>query len=410
MTTERVPFRFGGHRVAADATAEREDDPLLALGYARSPFPEPGLDTGAFYVGHMEPQVEIIERWVSEADIATRFERPSPSPIRPLAIRGSIGVGKTHVLKALEKTLASREDLAVTRKSLPEEGMERILLANLLLHNIPLGNQDANVVAVSSSVPLIDRIVLAANGNWRSSIMNEIETLRPNSLLAQALLVVIESQRDEYRTMLARWLSRGVTTPGQRAKLNLARPLEGEGQSIRAIADLLRIARAAREIQVWFTLIDQLEDLWRPGVISAGRRARLLTDLRFLVDLALEGAPIAVLLAWNTEVNAEDHIQVEYQALWRRLGTPVDLPGLGQKDVWPFAHEYLSRATTRRAMSELKPLRERFRATLEAQTPRVIRSLKDDPQASLGSAFASHRVLHHWRIIADEIAAGLRSG
>jgi hypothetical protein len=407
VSTERRPFRFASHKGADDGSGDSDDDPILALGYVRNPFPEPGLDTGAFYIRHMEPQIKALETWVSDAQAATDPVSPAHQPVRPIAIRGSIGVGKTHVLKALEKDLSEGDGLAVTRKNLPEEGMERILLANLLLHNLPSGHPDTEITGEPSSVPILDRIVARLAGDRRPAIMTELEHLAPRSLFAQAFQSVVASGRDDYRAVLARWLSRGMTTPTQRAKIHLARPLEGEGQAIRAIADLLQLARAAGELQVWFVLVDQLEDLWRPGVVTPGRRARLLTDLRFLVDLALEGAPIATLLAWNTEVNAEDHIQVEYQALWRRLGTPVDLPGLGQKDVWPFAQEYLKHATVRKSATQLRSRRDRFRTALEARTPQVVRTLTNDPQARLGSVFASHRVLHHWRACAPEVAAEL---
>ncbi|WP_156040797.1 hypothetical protein [Chondromyces apiculatus] len=151
--------------------------------------------------------------------------------------------------------------------------------------------------------------------------------------------------------------------------------------------------------------MDQLEDLWRVGVISPGRRARFLTDLRSLIDLGLEGAPIAVLLAWNTEVTmGEDKLESEYQALWRRLGDPIDLPGLEAKDVWPFATEYLEHAQT---VSEkgVKSTNKRFRQLLENSTEGLVKDLRQDPKARLGPhRFAPYQVLHHWRKAAVRIA------
>src|SRR5262249_18202193 len=113
-----------------------------------------------------------------------------------------------------------------------------------------------------------------------------------------------------------------------------------------------------------------------------------------------------VLLAWNTEVTArEDKIETEYQALWRRLGDPLDLPGLEEKDVWPFAEEYLKHA--QRRDGEL-PRRKHFREMLKQLARQVVEALRDDAKARLSpQSFASYRVLHHWREAAARVARAL---
>lgn len=409
------PFRFG-------ARSDESDDESTSLfevaGYVSNPFPDPGLDTGAFYRGHMSAQVTQIEAWVHEVDVSTDLEHESSGPVRPLAVRGSIGVGKTHLLKALEAQLSSRDHCAVVRKNIPEEGMDRLLLATLLLNSLPRGDESVELPKIPSALPLLDRIVAVARskGDRALSVRSTLERLT-TSLIARPLLRVVdevdESRESDLRAWLARWLLRGHTTPVQRNKLGLTKPLEGEGQAIQAVADLLRVARATGGVQTWFVLFDQLEDLWRAGVISAGRRARFLTDLRFLIDLGLEGAPIAVLLAWNTEVDhtrlsgeGEDRLEREYQALWRRLGDPVDLPGLQAEDIWPFAKEYLKHGSRAPGQQDvMKALRAQFREGLEEKTKGIVAALRQDPRARLGpQRFASYRVLYHWREAAATVA------
>jgi hypothetical protein len=403
------PFHLGAQTGAGD---DELRDPFAPTGYAGNPFPEPGLDTGALYVEHMLGQVKKLDTWVTDVLAATDLERPRSGPVRPLAIRGSIGVGKTHVLKTLERGLTRRDRVAVVRKNLPEEGMDRLLLATLLLGSLPQGDSDVDLPEAPSALPLLDRIVVVARSGAVSRDVRETLEGLSGSLIAGPLLRIIAEQdrarEADLRAWFSRWLLRGHTTPIQRSKLGLAKPLEGEGQAIRAVTDLMRAARAARQVQVWFLLVDQLEDLWRIGVISPGRRARFLTDVRSLVDFGLEGAPIAVLLAWNTLVTtSEDKIETEYQALWRRLGDPLDLPGLQQKDVWPFAEEYLKHAQRREGPGER---RKRFTERLRQSTGDVWTALGSDSKARLGpQSFASYRVLHHWREAAARVAGGLQN-
>jgi hypothetical protein len=398
------PFRLGARTVSGDDDVR---DPFAPTGYVGNPFPEPGLDTGALYIEHMPDQVKKLDAWVTDVLRTTDLDRPRSGPVRPLAIRGSIGVGKTHILKALERDLAQRDLVAVVRKNLPEEGMDRLLLATLLLGSLPHGDIEVDLPRTPSALPLLDRIVVVArSGAFSRQVRETLEGLS-GSLISRPLLRIIGEQdrarEADLRAWFSRWLLRGHTTPIQRSKLGLAKPLEGEGQAIRAVADLMRTARAARQVQTWFVLIDQLEDLWRSGVISPGRRARFLTDARSFVDLGLEGAPIAVLLAWNTLVTAsEDRIETEYQALWRRLGDPLDLPGLEGKDVWPFAEEYLKHAQRREGEIEH---RKRFKEQLRLRTENVKRALRSDQKARLSpQSFASYRVLHHWREEAARVA------
>ncbi|HSN97248.1 MAG TPA: hypothetical protein VLS89_03085 [Candidatus Nanopelagicales bacterium] len=404
------PFRLGA-RALPDAA---DPNPFTVTGFAGNPFPEPGLDTGALYVAHMSEQVKALDAWVNDVEDATDLKRAASGPVRPIAVRGSIGVGKTHLLKTLERDLSTRSLTAVIRKNLPDEGMDRLLLATLLLGSLPRGDEELDLPPVPSALPLLDRIVVASRSSGRGRHLREVLFGLTGSPIAPPLLRVLDesdrAREAELRAWFARWLLRGHTTPIQRSKLGLAKPLEGEGQAIRAVADLMRAARATRQVQRWFVLIDQLEDLWRAGVISPGRRARFLTDLRSLVDLGLEGAPIAVLLAWNTEITTgEDKLETEYQALWRRLGDPLELPGIEVKDIWPFAKEYLDNAQ-RLPEKGGQALRKQFREELEQSTGMVVNALREDSRARLGpQRFATYRVLHHWREAASMVARKLNS-
>ena len=385
-------FQLGGTR--ADAT------PFARFGFSRNPFPEPGLDTGVYYTGHMQREIAEVNRWLQTV-------QNGQGPVRPLAVRGALGVGKTHLLKAIQSGLAETSGLSVLRKNLSEESMTRLLLSSLLLQSLPSGDGEMPEGMEPSTLPLLDKVIAHGRATRHNEIRVALETLGVESMLAAPVKLIIgrEESREtaELRIWLARWIARAHTTPVQRNKLGLAGPLDGEGQAIRVATDLARLGRAAGEIKLWFVLIDQLEDLWREGVITPGRRARFLTDVRFLVDLALEGAPVAVLLAWNVAVAArEDLLKREYLALWRRLGDPVDIPGLPAEDVWPFAQAYIVAAPT----TPKKTARPEFVERLRGEgKDTVLDRLASDPLAALGmQRFASYRVLHHWREVAEDLA------
>ncbi len=378
-------------------------------GFVGNPFPEPGLERGVLYSGHMEGELERINTWLERTQNLALGD-----PVTPLAIRGTIGVGKTHLLKAIQDGLeAGGERIFVCRRALTEESMKNLLLATLLLHSLPEGDRQTPLrPEMSSQIPLLDRLVSAERLlHHRNAIHEAMERLGSESPLRAPLqkLIGMKDTRAEAeaRKLLATWLLRGPTTPAQRGKIGVSSALDGEGQAVRAVADLLRMGQAAGLVKVWFVLLDQLEELYRPHVITPGRRARFLTDLRLLIDLAYEGAPIAVLLAWNTEValvsgSAEDRLQQDYRALWRRLGTTIDLPGLKEKDIWPFAQAYLDAAPK---VSGRDRERKAFQDGLQSSIAEVVATLKNDKEARLGPEhLMTARVLHHWRQLAHQRA------
>lgn len=390
------------------ALARSEKSRFEQHGLVGNPFPEPGLDRGVLYSGHMTEELERINGWLDETQ-----RLAVGKPVSPMAIRGTIGVGKTHLLKAIQNGLETGEQgIFVCRRALTEGGMKNLLLANLLLESLPPGDESIPLDRASSSVPLLDRLVVAERMmDRRGDIQKILNNLGSESSLRaplQKLFAIPDARTEaETRKLLAIWLKRGHTTPVQRNKIGVTNALEGEGQAVRAVADLMRVAQGAGLLKVWFVLLDQLEELFRPNVITPGRRARFLTDLRFLVDLAYEGAPIAVLVAWNTEIavptgSQDDPLQREYRALWRRLADPVDLPGLPEKHIWPFAQAYLEAA---QALPGRDVERKRFIEQLELLTPVVTEKLKSDQEAKLGAErFMTARVLHHWRLTAEELS------
>lgn len=375
-------------------------DPFLRFGVEGNPFPERGLGTGVFYSEHMKAEQLAVNEWIGRVGRAAPDSSSTAQGVPPLAVFGSLGVGKTHLLVALQRGLEANPRTPVLRKGLTDDGSTRLTLAGLILRFLPFSGQDDE--PGSRLVREIARAASASDDD-RRRIFGAIDESSPLRIPLGALLRT--DAEPEAGVWLARWLRREYTTPIQRAKLGLSGILETEGQAVRAVADLMRLARASGLIRVWFIMIDQLEELWREGVVTPSRRARFLTDLRMLIDQALEGAPIAVLLAWNTTTadstiiaNVGQQIQRDYLALWQRLGPPVDLRPLRADDVWPFAVEYLkAKGVTDGADQH----RASLFARLRAETPAVLTALqKRSPQG----LFAPRAALEVWRAAADTCA------
>lgn len=380
---------------------------FAAFGLEANPFPASGIESGVLYARHMMAEANAVNHWIQEVANATKLNGVVASqPVRPLAISGSLGAGKTHLLRAMERGLQRNLKTPVLRRPLTEEGMTRLVLANLILRHVPFSDQDSVEDGDEPTTQLLRLIVdeIRQSGSTVSRLRDVLAEGSP--LLAPMDVLKSASQPKDRVLWLSRWMRREYTTPGQRAKIGLSGVLESEGQAIRAIADLLRLAHAAGIIQVWFVMIDQLEELWREGVITPSRRARFLTDVRLLVDQALEGAPIAVLLAWNTYASLErssnigTQIQNDYHALWQRLGEPADLPMLKQGDIWPFAEEYLGdKGITASARDD----RMKLYKLLKRQRESVLQILQEDEN---DTTFAPRQVLRAWRDAAERVAKG----
>lgn len=388
--------------------------PFAEFGYLENPFPPSGL-SGPLYTAHMPSALERINQWLATVQSATARGEQVP----PLALRGALGVGKTHLLQTIESGLSRYAKFPVLRRNLTDMGMTKLLLANLLLGALPNLRQTAGLlipIAAPSAVPLLDEIAEQGRKEGRSRRQEVLSVLDSASSLRMPLERVFEADvmtEADLRRWFALWLTRGTTTPRQRNKLGLSAPLEGEGQAISAIADLMRVARKLGLLQAWFVLIDQFEEVWRPHVLTEGRAARFLTDTRTLIDSAFLGAPIAVLLAWNTKATAadaaggEDELAERYRALWQRLGSPIDLPGLRLQDLWPFAMHYLENVSPSRVIPQAEAKRRVFADLLQRKGWLPVGKLLDGNSfnAMLGpEQFAQRSVLQAWREVAAQLA------
>jgi len=379
----------------------------VSTGYLRNPFPETGVGSAVLYTGHMPNQVANITQWGS------RIQSMAAGPLEhiripPLAIEGSLGTGKTHLLATMKREL-ERPNVATLHVNLTQKGASRLLLSRLLLDGLRVVGRDLAPTTLTA-VPLLD-LIQSTDKEGSSSLLDKLPDL-DLQVLSRPIERILTAQgetRIDLAKTLGKWLVGAHTTPSQLSRLDLAGPIQGEGEPIVAIADLMKISHAANWVRTWYILIDQLEELWRPGVVGPASRAKFLTDVRDLVDLGLQGAPIATVLAWNTEVSldAGAELKESYRALWQRLGEPTSIPGLSSGDVLPFARAYLDAAERNPEMVQVGEgnRRELFRKRLEASEPDVQERLAQNKEARLGHGRSTARgVLSAWRTTADALA------
>ena len=245
--------------------------------------------------------------------------------------------------------------LMVSSQTLVEAGMKTLLLSNLLLEALNQPLPSGNVQTDSAEMPLLAMAVeqMLASKNAHTILQN----IPPSSPIHKPLMRIAAARNatdaSRLTLLLSSWLARRNLTPGQLESLGLGGKLEGEGQAVRAFAHVCRFAKSAMDFRVWFLFVDQMEDLWRRDVTTALRRTRFLTDLRTLIDEALEGCPVAITLAWNTEVliggsrvaeDIEERLRRDYLALFSRISNVVHISTLPRKDLLPFAKAYIEYA------------------------------------------------------------------
>lgn len=364
---------------------ETENVWLRKFGIRENPFPPSGVSSSVFFGEHLTRELLEVKLWVNQG--AQRADRAS---YQPLAIEGSLGVGKTHLLKTIHRELRLTQRAESLYCNLTDQGSERLLLSSLLLNSLRDFQRDR---FQESPLPLLK--VVMEKRDELSEISSQMENGDP--LKAPLLRIANDPELED---ILARWLLREYTTPSQRAKIGVSGMLDAEGAAIRAFVSLIRTARQVGAINSCFVLIDQLEELWRPRVVTDAKRARFLTDVRLLVDLGLAGAPINVLLAWNTRVDlhsTEERLKEDYRALSQRLTQIVHLPGLHRDLIWPFADAYLRQLPRTAEVSELSK-------SLKAQESRVWDRVLNDGEAVLGANVVTPRgALKAWRTTAEEL-------
>jgi hypothetical protein len=176
----------------------------------------------------------------------------------------------------------------------------------------------------------------------------------PKGPLSAALRLAWETpltERPERARLISRWLQRSPLTPTEAMRVGLHRRIDWEGELIRTAAEFLRLARELEVLRTFFLFVDQLEDLFGRG-FSDLRRARILSDLRSLVDEIDAGAPIGLMLAWTPDFSeggrmagsrsVEMEFKEKYEALFARMQRRrVNLPLLSSDHAEPFAKKWI---------------------------------------------------------------------
>jgi hypothetical protein len=284
------------------------------LGLTKNPFPESGVLGNTAYTAHMPDVVSKVQLWLDDI-----VKKDVGEPRGPFALEGTIGAGKTHLMAAMEEPLKAQPGVVVVRENLVNAGGGRLLLSTLFGANLRLGEIATKVLASTDLENAVDKL--------------------PSASPVRAAL-----SQDVAPQTLALWLRGSPLTRSQLQTVG-GRPLDGEGERLRAVIHLLRVGAALEQLRLVVLLLDQLEDLERKSEITPLRRARFLTDLRIFIDEGLEGAPIALCTAWNTQGTAfMNSLQSQYPALASRLGNRAMVPGLPQAHLIPFAQAYLDEA------------------------------------------------------------------
>lgn len=217
--------------------------------------------------------------------------------------------------------------------------------------------------------------------------------------------------REEAEELFVRWLSRRELSRRELDKLGVSKRLDGEGEAIRAYAHLYLLAKALFGFRCWILMIDQIEDLWTRHEITPVRRARFLTDLRALIDEGLEGAPIAVVLAWNIKPISGSRtensdavgkkIADEYRALYARLqNREIDLLMLPTKEhAKAFACAYIQAGVVLRGGEDA---RDAMISELEEDFDRIFASIPESGESRIGERVVQRALLDALRAWAHE--------
>lgn len=327
------------------------ENPYSKIGFTRNPFraPDPGEAPPPLYSGHIEAELQQIRQWLKSVHV--------DNVRQPLSLVGTIGSGKTALLAAVERSIRAwpaDQRAEVFRFNLPDIGMSRPNLGALLISAIERMGVPAVSVAPDQSLRVVWGIVQSSeplDGSGRlTPVFNRIRGASGE-------------EKAELARLLSRWLERSPLTPAQANRLGLHRRIDWEGEVVAVAGELLRMAARCRVIKTVFLLVDQLEDLFTSNV-TALRRARILTDLRGLIDEIDAGAPIGLVLSWSPDVRAgvkpegevEAQLQRQYEALFSRMErVRVNIPFLSRDRAAPFAEEWLKPA---RAESGADPTKQ----------------------------------------------------
>lgn len=384
-----------------------------ALGFAMNPFPESGVATGVDYNEHQKEEIHAINAWLG------RTVDPKATQWRPLLIKGSIGVGKTHVLRRIERVIensskhATPSKVGVSYHIVTGLGVRNLLLSNLLLEALQATLPGQEESREEGELPLVHKILGALReSREQDPEKHPLKALsRTSPLRAPLKKILLDSNQDEVEQLFSSWLMRRDLTRAALERIGARGRLEGEGEAVRAYAHVFRLAHTTLGFQVWIMLLDQIEDLWNNKEVTPLKRARFLTDLRTLVDEGLEGAPIVPVLAWNTEVSiagkvsaidVEEKVASEYRALSARLPKPVDLPMLLiSEHAYNFAVSYIEAVGSGRTDSKTQML-----AALEQDQSAILGRVPERGNGRIGDRVNQRAWLDALREWAEEPAAG----
>ena len=384
-----------------------------ALEFAMNPFPESGVATGVDYNEHQKKEIHSINEWLRKTVDAEAKQW------RPLLIKGSIGVGKTHVLRRIERVIdgsskhASQGEVGVSYHIVTGLGVRNLLLSNILLEALqaPLPGREES--AEESGLPLVHETLEALRkSREQDPEEHPLKALpRTSPLRAPLKKILLASKRGEVEQLFSSWLMRRDLTRTALERIGAHGRLEGEGEAVRAYAHMFRLAHKALDFRVWIMLLDQIEDLWNNKEVTPLKRARFLTDLRTLVDEGLEGAPIVPVLAWNTEVSVagrvsaidvEEKVASEYRALSARLPKPVDLPMLLiNQHAYSFAASYIDAVGSARSDSKTQML-----AALKQDQDAILARVPERGNGRIGDRVNQRAWLDALREWAEEPAEG----
>ncbi len=312
-------------------------DSYAALGLEKNLFRVADEDVRAgkvpFYEAPVATEMKQIAAWVD--DVHLRGQR------QPLTLMGNIGVGKTLVVGRLSAALRQQVQARIAVKSLllSDAGYGRISVGSWLMTALDV----IELPWLPPISPAPDVLPLVAHLARQKIDFGPGRVGRALAFVARAPA----KDRDSYVRHLSTWLRRGALTEAQARTLGVGRRLDWEGELIPVLAELLTLAREAELITTFFLFIDQVEDLFGPG-ISATKRSRVLSDLRGLIDYIAAGAPIGLLVAATPDL-VERSLTIAYPALATRLQQRrVDLPLLEQKYAEGFTETWLEPARVQR--------------------------------------------------------------
>ncbi len=294
-------------------------------------------DLGPFYREHLQNALSRLQDWLKSALL---------NDVQPVSIKGSIGVGKTRLLLQIKRQINDLDQSYLVSASyarIDKTGYRLPSIGQMVLEAIeqfPRDNETPEGI-----IPVIWKAANSPITISRSSLMGRV---------AKRLQSADINEKMELARLLCRWLHRNTLTVTQSERIGLHGRLDYEGQLPEILADLLLVLKECTVINKIYLMIDQLEDVFRPGY-SELRRSRILTDLRTLIDVVTEGAPIALVLAWSPEVDdprfitarsTDAHLNTEYPALYSRLTrNMVELPKLDLYHATPFVQVYLEAAS-----------------------------------------------------------------